>query len=270
VRACKRAESAYLTLPILQACADPLGGECPPASRHPLTQPRASVRLHRDDLPALMSELQRRCAAWCEPVPSLLGATPRELVSSYPVYDRGESYPFPETRRGLDTSAIGRVTLLGDAAHPMSPFKAQGANQALMDAIQLADTLAIADLGEAGHRTDAPEANLREYEHQMYARSEPQRLRSRRAVEDLHSLDVRVAATTGKGGPPCEELVHEFRRAHVGCWDAEHAPTSSKASRRLRTRLDEKIVDARKAVRRRQSRRRVKQRALEASSRTAR
>ena len=38
-------------------------------------------------------------------------------------------------------AAQRRVTLIGDAAHPMTPFKAQGANQALSDAVLLADTL---------------------------------------------------------------------------------------------------------------------------------
>ncbi|EJW11647.1 Salicylate hydroxylase [Rhodovulum sp. PH10] len=50
----------------------------------------------------------------------------------------------------------GPVTLLGDAAHPMLPFLAQGAAMAIEDAIVLADALA--------KRPEAPAAALRAYE----------------------------------------------------------------------------------------------------------
>ena len=43
-----------------------------------------------------------------------------------------------------------RVTLLGDAAHPMSPFKAQGANQALLDALSLSTALVSSELAKVG------------------------------------------------------------------------------------------------------------------------
>lgn len=51
----------------------------------------------------------------------------------------------------------GRATLLGDAAHPMTPFMAQGAGQAIEDAVVLARCLA-----DAG--PDDVEAALRRYE----------------------------------------------------------------------------------------------------------
>ena len=50
------------------------------------------------------------------------------------------------TRRKILISTQARSTLLGDAAHPMAPFKAQGANQALLDAVSLARCLAATDL----------------------------------------------------------------------------------------------------------------------------
>ena len=48
-------------------------------------------------------------------------------------------------RDPLPRWSTGRVTLLGDAAHPMTPFMAQGACQAIEDAIVLARALEAAD-----------------------------------------------------------------------------------------------------------------------------
>ncbi|OZA78125.1 MAG: hypothetical protein B7X76_10220 [Azorhizobium sp. 39-67-5] len=47
---------------------------------------------------------------------------------------------------------MGRATLLGDAAHAMLPFLAQGAAQAIEDAAILARTLAGADAAEPALR----------------------------------------------------------------------------------------------------------------------
>jgi salicylate hydroxylase len=50
----------------------------------------------------------------------------------------------------LDTWSQGRVTLLGDAAHPLLPFLAQGGSLALEDAVTLASALAGAGEDIAG------------------------------------------------------------------------------------------------------------------------
>jgi 5-methylphenazine-1-carboxylate 1-monooxygenase len=65
-------------------------------------------------------------------MPALFRATGRIL--EYPMVDRDP----------LDRWSFGRVTLLGDAAHPMYPSGSNGAAQAILDAEALAAALAEA------------------------------------------------------------------------------------------------------------------------------
>jgi salicylate hydroxylase len=69
-------------------------------------------------------------AGWHSTIRAVIGATPRVLRQA--LYDRA---PLPDWR-------VGRVVLLGDAAHPMLPFYAQGAAQSIEDAAVLAGCLA--------------------------------------------------------------------------------------------------------------------------------
>jgi len=65
--------------------------------------------------------------------PTTLSLTPRESIVASPLFDVDGS-PYKWTQ--------GRVTLLGDAAHPMMPDLAQGASQTVIDALALRDAFA--------------------------------------------------------------------------------------------------------------------------------
>src|SRR5829696_5558483 len=66
-------------------------------------------------------------------VQALIAATPE--FWEYPMCDRD---PLPRWSHG-------RVTLLGDSAHPMYPVGSNGASQAILDARRLADALSLAE-----------------------------------------------------------------------------------------------------------------------------
>jgi len=68
---------------------------------------------------------------WHTPIESLIDATDESAIFRNDIYDRP----------GLNKWGEGRVTLLGDAAHPMTPNLGQGACQALEDAVVLARCL---------------------------------------------------------------------------------------------------------------------------------
>jgi len=74
--------------------------------------------------------------------------------------------------------ARNRITLLGDAAHPMLQYLAQGACQALEDSVSLADSL-------ARHASDVPGA-LRAYQEARSPRTARVQLAARAFGEILH------------------------------------------------------------------------------------
>lgn len=129
---------------------------------------------------ALKEEACRR-TQWHSPIPQILSATKEVQISGYPVYDR--ELLKPEWMKNA-----GASTLIGDAAHPMSPFKGQGANQALLDALALARAISkncrpLSNWREKGIR----ESVLTEFELEMLERSASKVKDSEAAAMFLHS-----------------------------------------------------------------------------------
>ena len=94
-------------------------------------------------------ELLARYAGWHPEVRALIAGT--ERVFKWALFDRPP----------LETWTRGRVTLLGDAAHPMLPYMAQGASQSIEDALVLARCLA-ADRDDPRRAIEAYAARRRE------------------------------------------------------------------------------------------------------------
>ncbi|MEN2399139.1 NAD(P)/FAD-dependent oxidoreductase [Flavobacterium sp. MC2016-06] len=129
----------------------------------------------------VLKEEACRRTQWHEPIPQILAATQEAQISGYPVYDR-------ELLGAALLEKAGPVTLIGDAAHPMSPFKGQGANQALLDALMLAREISKGcRVGSQWKTTGIRKSVLTEYESEMLERSAVKVKDSADAAEFLHS-----------------------------------------------------------------------------------
>ena len=151
-----------------------------------------TAQTYMKDTAKLKAEIVRRCAAWHDPIPELLSSTPLDCMSGYPVYDR--ELLEPDVLRP-SSEAHRQVTWIGDAAHPMTPFKAQGANQAMSDAVLLADTLSEG-VAKRGPRAGFDYA-LPRFEQKMLSRSSRVVVGSREKAKEMHSaLALQVTYTS--------------------------------------------------------------------------
>jgi salicylate hydroxylase len=106
-------------------------------------------------------------AGWHPIITELIKAAPEDSLYRWALYDRA---PLPAWTRG-------RVTLLGDAAHPMLPFLAQGAAMAVEDAWVLADAIT---------RIDDLDAALRHYQQDRLPRTARAQAGSRGNAKTFH------------------------------------------------------------------------------------
>lgn len=86
------------------------------------------------------AELMQRFADWWPALPAVIDATPEADILRNDIFDR------PPVRKWTE----GRVTLLGDAAHPTTPNMGQGACMAIESAFVLARSLRAAETAEQG------------------------------------------------------------------------------------------------------------------------
>jgi len=156
-----------------------------------------------------VAQLAAAYAGWHPSVARLIGAA--ESVSRWALHDR----------ESIDRLSSGRVAVIGDAAHPMLPFQAQGANQAIEDAVVLAVCLADACPGRLS-------AALRRYERIRLPRTTRIQRQSRANAETFHLVDGDAQCRRDTSAQTSSGL---DRHEWLFGYDAEQATTTSRSAR---------------------------------------
>ena len=126
--------------------------------------------------------LRQEFAGWDPRIESLLKHV--QTTFRWALYDR----------EPLPTWTKGRLTLLGDAAHPMLPHLGQGANQSIEDGMALATILAMADRKTAPAALVAYERLRRERVAQVQRGARENGLRYDSSYADLGVRDAEITA----------------------------------------------------------------------------
>jgi salicylate hydroxylase len=122
-------------------------------------------------IPSPVGDLLAEYEGWHTEVRTIIASTPEDQCFKWALFDRD---PLPRW-------SVGRVTLLGDAAHPMLPFLGQGAAMAIEDGVVLARCLAAAE--------SVPQA-LQRYEKARVERAAFTLLQSRAQGERMQRADA--------------------------------------------------------------------------------
>ncbi len=138
-----------------------------------IDEPAADAAGGRWDEPAKAADLLARVGACCTDLRARL--EPAAAWRLWVLFDR-------MVMQGASEHATGRVALLGDAAHPMRPYLAQGAGMAIEDAAELGHVLAQARLASF----DVP-ALLQRYALNRWQRNARVQARALRNGEVFHA-----------------------------------------------------------------------------------
>ena len=131
------------------------------------------------DHSANAADLQRAMARTCAPLKDLVHA-----IGHWRLWPLSIRPPMT----GAHQQAVGRVALLGDAAHPMVPYLAQGAAMAIEDAATLAQVLSAGGLFQTGDVAQADvAAMLRNYASQRWQRNAQVQARAIRNGKIFHA-----------------------------------------------------------------------------------
>ncbi|KAI3012276.1 hypothetical protein CBS147346_653 [Aspergillus niger] len=125
---------------------------------------------------ALMKSL---ASNWAEPF--------RTLVHRLPENTEARSIRIADWMfRPLQNRSHHRVVLMGDSAHTMTMYRGEGANNAIVDVLDLTQRVDMRSLGSMS--TQALRDALDAYENDVFWRAEPSVLNSRQACVDAHDF----------------------------------------------------------------------------------